>query len=136
MNYTVSLLKTREDCETLLTIALADKGTLMYRKEGMQRLSQSATLTSAEILAELTSLNAEISALQTIINTVPDGPVKDDTIVRLKKADYKKSLLEGKKGKYGVISLLEREFDIACTDQAITEADAYIAAVTAHMNTL
>lgn len=136
MNYTVLLLTNRPDCQALINIATSEKADLNYRKSGMLRQSQNATLTSAEIEAELTSVNAELSALQTLINTLPDGPVKEDIIRRYKKADYKKVLLEGRKGKYGVLSILEREYDIACIDHDIAEADAFITAVTDRMNAL
>lgn len=136
MNYTVSLLTNVPDCQALINIATAEKADLNYRKSGLLRQSQNATLTSAEIEAELTSVNAELSALQNLIDNLPDGPIKEDTIRRYKKADYKKVLLEGRRGKYGVLSILEREYDIACIDHDITEADAFITAVTDRMNAL
>jgi hypothetical protein len=136
MNYTVSLLTNKPDCQALIDIATAEKAGLNYKKTGLLRQSQSATLTAAEIEAELASVNAELTALQTIIATLPDGPTKEDAIRRFKKADYKKVLLEGRKGKYGVFSILEREYDIACIDLDITEADAFITAVTTRMNEL
>ena len=136
MNYTVSLLTNVPDCQALINIATREKSDLNYRKEGLMRLSQNATLTSAEIEAELTSVNAELAALQTLIDNLPDGPIKEDTIRRFKKADYKKVLLEGRRGKYGVLSILGREYDIACIDHDIAEADAYIIAITDRMNTL
>ena len=136
MNYTVSLLTTIADCQALINIANAEKDTLSYRKTGLERMSQSATLTSAEIEAELTSVAAEIAALQTVIASLPDGPTKEDAIRKFKKADYKKTLLEQRKGKYGVLSLLEKEYDIACIEHDIEEADAFITAVTDRMNAL
>ena len=136
MNYTVSLLTNKPDCQALIDIANAEKETLSYRKTGLLRQSQSATLTSAEIEAEITSVNAELAALQTVINNLPDGPTKEDAIRKFKKADYKKTLLEQRKGKYGVLSLLEREYDIACIEHDIAEADDFITAVTDRMNAL
>lgn len=136
MNYTVSLLTNIADCQALITIANAEKETLSYRKTGLERMSQSATLTSAEIEAELTTVAAEIAALQTVINSLPDGPTKEDAIRKFKKADYKKTLLEQRKGKYGVLSLLQRQYDIACIEHDIVEADDFITAVTDRMNVL
>ena len=136
MNYTVSLLTNKPDCQALIDIANAEKETLSYRKTGLLRQSQSATLTSAEIEAEITSVNAELAALQTVINNLPDGPTKEDAIRKYKKADYKKTLLEQRKGKYGVLSLLEREYDIACIEHDIAETDDFITAVTDRMNVL
>ncbi len=134
MNYTVSLLTTVPDCQALLDIAHAEKESLSYRKTGLERQRQTATITSAEIEAELASVHVEILALQTVISNLPDGPTKVETIRKLKKAEYKKFLLEQRKGNYGVLSLLEKEYDIACVEKGIEEADAFITAITTRMN--
>ena len=136
MNYTVSLLTSKPGCQVLINIANAEKDALSYRKTGLERQRLTATLTSAEIEAELTSVSAELEALQTVIDNLPEGPTKTEAIRKFKKAEYKKFLLEQRKGNYGVVSLLEKEYDIACIEQDITEADAFIAAITDRMNTL
>jgi transcriptional regulator with XRE-family HTH domain len=136
MNYTVSLLTNKPDCQVLINIANAEKEALSYRKTGLERQRSSATLTSAEIEAELTSVNAELDALQTVINSLPEGPTKTEAVRKFKKAEYKKFLLEQRKGNYGVVSLLEKEYDIACIVHDIEEADAFIVAVTDRMNEL
>jgi hypothetical protein len=136
MNYTVNLLTSVPDCEALINIAESEKEGLAYRKTGLERQREAATGNSLQIETELTSVTAEIQALQTVIANLPDGPVKDDTVVRLTKAEYKKFLLEQRKDNYGVISLLGREYDIACIEKDIEEADAFITAVTDRMNNL
>lgn len=136
MNYTVSLLTNISDCETLIDIASADKESLSYRKTGLLRQREAASTTSMQIETELTSVMAEITALHTVIDNLPDGPIKDDTVVKLTKAEYKKFLLEQRKGNYGVLSLLQKEYDIATTEKDIDETDAFIAAVTDRMNLL
>jgi hypothetical protein len=136
MNYSVSLLTTKPDCEALIEIATSEKEGLAYRKTGLERQHQSATLTSAEIESELASVNAEIGALETIMNSLPEGPTKTETFRKLKKAEYKKFLLEQRKGNYGVVSLLEKEYDIACIEKDIEEADAFILALKDRMNSL
>jgi len=136
MIYTVSLLTTVADCQALIDTAIAEKDALSYRKTGLERQRSSASLTSAEIETELTSVIAEMEALQTVINSLPDGPTKTEAIRKFKKAEYKKFLLEQRKPSYGVVSLLEKEYDIACVEQAIAEADALITAVTERMDQL
>jgi hypothetical protein len=136
MNYSVSLLTTRPDCQALIDIATTDKRGLLYRREGLERNSQSATLNAAETEAELTAVTADIASLEAVINGLPDGPTRDVLILRYKKADVKKTLLEGRKEKYGVLSLLQRENDIACIDQDVIEIDAFITALTDRMNAL
>ncbi|CAN5886179.1 hypothetical protein BH11BAC4_BH11BAC4_06680 [soil metagenome] len=134
MDYTVSLLKTRPDCEALINIATNDKESFLYRKTGLKRQRDSASSTSVEIEADLASVNAELAAYQTILASLPDGPARDNTLVLQTKAQYKKFLLEERKGSYGVLAILEKEFNFACIDQSIAETDAFLAAVTARMS--
>lgn len=136
MNYTVSLLTTEADCQALIDIAQSEKDGLNYRKTGLQRQRQTATLTSAEIETELASVNAELNALQPVMNSLPDGPTKTEALRKYKKAEYKKFLLEQRKENYGVMSLLEKEYDIACIEKDIEEADAFIAALKDRMDSL
>lgn len=136
MSYTVSLLTTKADCTALLNIANAEKDSIVYRKTGLQRQSQTASLTSMEIEASLAAVTAELAALDAILATLPAGPTYDENLVRKTKAEYKKFLLEQRRGNYGPIALVEKEYDIACIDQAIVETDAFIAAITARRDEL
>ena len=134
--YTVAFLTTKADCTALLNIANTEKDGMVYKKTGLQRQSQTATFTALEIEASLAAVEAELTALQAILNTLPPGPTYDENLVRKTKAEYKKFLLEQRRGNYGPIALVEKEYDIACIDQAIVETDAFIAAVTARRDEL
>ena len=136
MNYTVSLLKTQADCQTLIDLTESDKAGLAYRKTGIERQRESVEKNSVDIDAELASAVAEVNALQIVIDGLPDGDVKDDTVIRFKKADLKRIVLEKRKVNSGVLSMLTKEYDIACIEKDIQEADAFIAVVTARMNEL
>jgi hypothetical protein len=136
MNYTVSLLTTRPDCQALIDFATQEKGTLSYRKEGNERQRQSATITSQEIESNLLAVTAEIGAMQSVYDTLPEGPTKQDFFTSIKKAEYKKFLLEQRKENYGVLALLQKEYDIASIDRSIAETDDFIAQVTTRMNAL
>ena len=136
MDYTVSMLTTQPDCQALIDIATSEKDSLVYRKTGLDRKRQTVTVTSSEIETELATVNAEISALQTVVDNLPDGSIKQDTLVKLKKAEYKKFLLEERKGNYGVLSVLEKEYDISCLEKDIDETDKFIRDVTERMNSL
>jgi hypothetical protein len=129
MNYSVSLITNRPDCEALINIAMEEKGNLDYRKLGLTRQRQNVTQTSVEIEAELASVTVEIEALQAVIEGLPDGPTKDETVRKLKKSEYRKFLLEERKGNYGVLALIEKEYDIACIEKDIVETDVFIAAL-------
>lgn len=136
MVYTVSLLSTKADCTALLNIANAEKDGMVYRRTGLQRQSQTASLTSLEIESSLAAVNAELSALTAILATLPPGPTYDENLVRKTKADYKKFLLEQRRSNYGPIAMVEKEYDIACLEEAIIETDAFIASLTARRDEL
>nr|WP_199157683.1 hypothetical protein [Pedobacter sp. ASV2] len=131
MNYSVTTLTTVADCDTVL--ALIDKETkdLSFRKLSLERQQENYANTTLEVSSEITVLNTELSAVNTVIATLPDGDTKDDNIKRQKKLEYNLFLLTNRKANYGAIALLEKEFSIARVIQELTEADAFVAAVTA-----
>ncbi len=131
MNYAVSLLTTKEDCDALILSAQQDKEVLDHRKRGLEIQIRNSAGNSVSIDAELASVNIEVDAYETVIANLPDGPVKEDNRRKLVKAQYKKFLLEQRKENYGVISVLEKEFDVARIEQELEESDAFIAAVQA-----
>ena len=136
MNYSTPLLATKDDCQALIDIANAEKETLAYRKTGLDRQRQNVTLTAAEIEAELASVTAEVDALQSVYDSLPEGQIKQETLTRFRKAEYKKFLLEERKGNYGVLSVLEKEYDISCIEKDIVETDAFILALTTRMDSI
>lgn len=136
MSYTVTLLATKADCTALLNIANSEKDGMIYRKTGLLRQSQTANLTSMEIEASLAAVTAELAALNSILAALPPGPTYDENVVRKTKAEYKKFLLEQRRGNYGPIALVEKEYDMACIDKAIEETDAFIVVITARFDEL
>lgn len=136
MNYTVSLLTTRPDCQALIDLANSEKGTLEYRKTGLERQHLTATVTSAEIESSLQAVNVQIDGLQSVYATLAEGPYKQSILTAIKKAEYKKFLLEQRRENYGVLALLEKEYDIATVDRSIAETDDFITQLTTRMNEL
>lgn len=133
MIYTVSLLTTVPDCEALIELAEKEKETLTYRKQGLQRQRKSATSTSQEIEADLAAIIAELKGLHLGYDSLPEGPAKKEAFSNIKKKEHKKFLLEERKENYGVLALLEKEFDIASIDRSIAETDDFIVQVTERM---
>lgn len=136
MSYSVLTITTRPDCQALINIATAEKDDMDYRRTGLVRQNNSATGTSLTIESSLAAVNAELGALATIIAALPPGPTLEENLVKQKKADYKKFLLEQRRINYGPIARVEREYDIARLDEGILESDAFIAELTARMNEL
>ena len=74
----------------------------------------------------------EISAVETIINVLPDGPTKEAEIDRKVKLEYKKFLLENRKESFGAVALLERELDLSRVEKELEEVEAFIDLINAH----
>ncbi|MFN0050091.1 MAG: hypothetical protein ACKVOU_13290 [Cytophagales bacterium] len=130
MSYSVNLITTKADCDTLITMSNKEKDDLNFRKTSLSRNQVNYSENSAEINAELQVTNAEIASLTTVIASLPDGNAKDDNAKKLKKLEYRKFLLEDRQDNYGVVALLEKEHDIARIEKELEETDAYILALT------
>ena len=133
MKYTVSLLTTVPDCQALVNIATSEKESLEFRKTGLQRQRRTATVNASEVETELVSVNAELAVLQTMLGSLPEGPNKSKVLRDLKRAEYKKFVLEDRKENYGVIALLQKEYDIACVDEEIVQTEGFITALNTRM---
>ena len=77
MEYTVSNLTQVADCDVLLTWATKEKADLTFKKLSEERLTTRYTDTSVEVEAILQGVIVEISAVDTIIAVLPEGPTKE-----------------------------------------------------------
>ena len=136
MTYTTTLLTKREDCNVLLDIANEEKASLEFRKVSLERHKEISSGSSMSLEAELASTIAQMAACQTIINSLPDGDTKSKEITKLKGLDYRKDILTQRKNRYGIVAVLETEYDISRVINDIAETDGFIAAVTERLNAL
>ena len=136
MNYSVTNLTQVADCDLLLAWAAQEKSDLAFKKTAEERLTVKFATTSTEIEATLQGVVADIAAEESIIDSLPDGEVKDDHMVRLTKLVYKKFLLETRRESYGVIALLQKQTEVARVGQQIEEVDAFINAIDAQRATI
>ncbi len=134
--YTVSNLTTIADCDVLLTMANKEKADSVFKKLSEERLVTNYSTTSVEIDAVLQGVLAEISAVDTIIATLPEGATKENEEKRKVRLEYKKFLLENRKESYGAVALLEKELDLERVNKQLDEVNLFIDAVTAHKATL
>ena len=134
--YSTNKITRIADCYLLLALASKEKANLEFKKLSEERQKTTYSENSIEIEAELQSVNAEIAATETIINTLPDGTTKDDSEKKKTKLEYRKFILEDRRENYGVIPLLQQEMDLARLGHELTEVDTFIAAVSAHRATL
>ena len=129
MNYSVQNLTQVADCNVLLTWAAKEKADLNFKKIFDERLTVKFAETSQELNAVLQGLLAELAATETIISVLPEGTSRDEAVNKKTRLEYKKFLLETRRGSYGAIALLEKEMELARVEQEIEEVDAFMAAV-------
>ncbi|MCW3090884.1 MAG: hypothetical protein JWP81_1953 [Ferruginibacter sp.] len=131
MAYSTDRITTSADCDLLLALASKTKADLSYKQLSEERQRTTYDQTSVEIDADLLAVIAEITASQTVIDTLADGPSKQDSIKKKTKLEYQKFLLNGRKENYGSVALLQKEMDVAMLGVEVAEIDVFIAALTA-----
>jgi hypothetical protein len=136
MSYSVSNITLSADCDVLLTSAGKEKADLEFKKLSEERLTTRYATTSVEVDAILQGVLVELSAVDTIIGVLPDGPTKDNEIKKKVKLEYKKFLLENRKESYGAVALLEKEMDLARVVKELEEVNSFITIITVHKATL
>ena len=136
MAYSISGITQVADCDVLLTWAGKEKAELEFKKLSEERMVTKYTTTSVEVDAILQGVLVELSAVNTIIDVLPEGPTKEEEIKKKVKLEYKKFLLENRKESYGAVALLEKELDLARVEQQLEEVDSFITVITNHKATL
>ncbi|KGO90435.1 hypothetical protein [Flavobacterium suncheonense] len=134
--YSLNRITTTADCDVLLTWANKEKEDLAHKRYTEQRFTTTYSTASIEIEAVLQGVLTEIAAEENIIGVLPEGRQKEEHVKKKIRLEYKKFLLENRKESYGVVALLENELDLERLNKEIDEVDAFIAAITAHRNTL
>ncbi|CAF3773432.1 unnamed protein product [Rotaria sp. Silwood1] len=136
MNYSVNKVTSTADCDVLIELAGKEKDDLQYRKTTITHQNSNFANTAAEVEADLSSTNAQLTALNTVIAGLPAGAVKESNVTKQKRLELRAFLLNQKKENYGVIALLQNEMEQATVDAQIAEVDAFVVAVQNHKATL
>jgi hypothetical protein len=136
MSYTLSLLTTAADCDTVLKYAANDKKDLEYKKLQLSRSLDDISENSAEIEAQIVSLTNEVTTLTNVIAGLADGNYKNDQVKKLKRAEYNLFLAQSRKSKNGSPAQLERELELEQAEQQLVSVNDFIGQVTTHKATL
>lgn len=129
MSYSTALLTTAADCDLLIGLANKVEGDLEFRKLSLQRQQTSYTENSVEVNSELDAVTAELTALTSIIASLPDGTNKEEQITKKKKAELKQYLLSQKKDEYGSVALLNKEYELGRIERELEETQTFITAL-------
>ncbi|MES2863285.1 MAG: hypothetical protein V4666_04145 [Bacteroidota bacterium] len=134
--YSLNKINTVADCNVLLTWAEKEKSDLTFKQLSVERVAVNYSSTSIEIDAVLQGVIAELTAIETIISTLVEGPTKEDLVKKKTRLEYKRFLLENRKESYGSVALLEKELDLERINKELDEVDGFIMTITAHKATL
>ena len=134
--YSLNKITTVADCNVLLTWAEKEKSDLTFKQLSVERVTVNYSSTSVEVDAVLQGVVAEITAIETIITTLPEGQTKEDLQKKKTRLEYKKFLLENRKESYGSVALLEKELDLERINKELDEVEAFITSITDHKATL
>jgi hypothetical protein len=129
MSYSVNLLTTVADCDSVILVAEKEKADLSFKKTSVERQKDTYANNSISIDADIAATDAEIAALTPVVASLPAGAAKDDNETRLKKLELKKFLLAQKDKNYGSVALLMRENDLERIVKEVDAVDAFITAI-------
>jgi hypothetical protein len=129
MGYSVNLLTTVADCDSVILVAEKEKADLNFKKTSVERQKDSYASNSISIDADIAATDAEITALAPVVASLPPGAARDDNEARLKKLELKKFLLAQKDKNYGSVALLMRENDLERIVNEAAAVDAFIAEI-------
>ena len=136
MNYSILLLKSKDDCNALLAAANEDKATLEFRKLTLERHRVTSSGSSISIETDLQTIQAQITTSEAIIAGLPDGEAKTKENTKLLGLKYRNAVLTDRKNSHGVMAVLQTEYDIDCVDKQIATTDSFIDIVNNRMNEL
>lgn len=137
MNYSITSLTTVADCDALLNLVNAERQALNIKQVILNADLQSYSTTSVNVESEIIVLTAEIAALDTYLNVLPEGSkAKRKASTKHKVAEGRLSGLLDRQGNFGLVALINRQLDAGQLEAQITAVDDFIAQVTAHKSTL
>jgi hypothetical protein len=136
MNYSITNLTQVADCDALLSWAAKEQADLNFKRLSDERLTARFAETAQELDAVLQGVLAELTATETIIGVLPEGPSKEDAINKRTRLEYKRFLLETRRESYGSVALLEKEMDLARVLLEIDEVNAFITTVSSRKTEL
>ena len=129
MAFSVNLLTTIAQCDSLLTTKQRERTGMVNRLNNLQfQLDNWNDSTSAA--AELAATQTLITSLTPIVATLPDGDDKRRNQNQLNRYETRVNNLISKVENYGVMALLEKELDRDTLTGDIATLDTFVAAVT------
>ena len=129
MAFSVNLLTTVAQCDTLLTGKQRERTGMVNRLNNLQfQLDNWDDSTSAA--TELAATQTLVAGLTPVVAALPEGDDKRRNQNQLNRYETRANNLIGKVENYGVLALLEKELDRDTLTGEIATLDTLVAAVT------
>ena len=129
MEYLLDKVNTIEECDHLLQKATKLIIGVRHKLSGEYIQYDSITDGGSTVEAELVGVNAEISGLEMAVATMPAGAARTHIENRIYRLNHRKYVIELRKVRYGILSLLPQQLDVNCLILLQTEIEAYIQAL-------
>ncbi|MCB2409141.1 hypothetical protein [Hymenobacter lucidus] len=136
MPYSLSLLKTRAQCDALLEIANEKIAVLTFRGQETVFRTTNAEGATIELSNELNSLNTYITAITPALATMDASNDRDALGDELRRKTDRRDELMRRQTKSGPELLVERELEKALLEPQLPIVQDLITEVTAHRATL
>lgn len=131
MIYNINQIATVADCDALLAIANIELSMLNHNKYMEEWQYNNVTSGTASIDAELSAVVAEKTVLESVITTLADGPIKTQMDGKIFRLGYKERILNERRGKSGLLALIQKQYAISCIEKEISENGNYVSLITA-----
>jgi hypothetical protein len=126
MDYSLNQITTVAECDALLNIAQSEKDELTYRQTTLNYQMESKAEDSAEFNAELTAANAELATLVNTLEVLPEGPNRVDVTIRKMRLELRIFTMNQRVNSYGIVAVIDRQFEITRVEEQLNIADAFI----------
>ena len=137
MSYTVSLLKTAAECDSLLLQVTREKRDLDVKKVVLANTLVNLSEDGESLATELALANGDVTTYTSVLATLtPQGKAWLEYDDKLATAVYRLRVLNKRAGKKGGEAQVDHELDVADLDAMVANRTAVIDAVTAHKATL
>jgi predicted nucleic acid-binding Zn-ribbon protein len=131
MAYTFDKLATVAECDRLLERANLEKTELNYEATGYGLDTSASERSVAQTQADLTSVNAQITAFTAALEALPDGEEKESMRSKIRRLNDRKDNLAERIAKSGNSGLLLIQLRKGLAEAQVTELNTFITGVTA-----
>lgn len=131
MTFSLTMIELPEDADNLIKTAQRDKRIFEHRKESLELRTENSAENAAQQQFELVATQAQLTAANATIASIPEGPKKEEEITKKMALEVRIRKINESGNKLGAVALIEQEYDTDLLDRQIVGIDYFITAVKA-----